>query len=58
MPETYNPPQNHNYTNYNVIAYSENVDKLIKLKRVLETLQANTYSAKEVVDMIIKAEKY
>ena len=51
-------PQNHNYTNYNVIAYSENVDKLIKLKRVLETLQANTYSAKEVVDMIIKAEKY
>jgi len=53
-----NYPLNGDYTNYNVIAYSENVDKLIKLKRVLETLQANTYSAKQVVDIIIKAEKY
>jgi hypothetical protein len=47
-----------NYSNYSIISYNDYVEKLIKLKRVLETLQANTYSAKEVVAIIIKAEKY
>jgi len=47
-----------NYSNYRLIAFSPFVEKIIKLKRVLETLQATTYSAKEVVDIIIKAEKY